>query len=389
VGKTKLGRNEKCHCGSGRKYKKCCLRADEDHPTHGVPAVTQPAAVPSSLDPSATLSRLLESGELLADLRYPQRPFAETFSQMVVHYVDDGKLSDPYPSGNGESRFDALAHACTHALWSPAWAAQVHGALATAAGQPTLSADDRGCLGLLQALHARSVGEKRPGIVDLAVFAVQLEEQLKTQEMMTDLLDKGATALAKAAGSEPAAVNAVLDQLPPAFSQALEAQRLQAADALDWLSQTDACPVLFDDQAMVIGSVRPLVTDADPADPRAAMRAWAESLFDTHGLSEELAVQLEGFAEAHDEPTEQSNLHILSRLARTNGPSMLRALSANYHQHGTLLRNSTQGEDPPALSADANLAEWSVEMAAWLDRESLPDVANRVRHYGQAWSKGG
>ncbi|WP_122781441.1 SEC-C metal-binding domain-containing protein [Burkholderia pseudomallei] len=22
---TKLGRNEPCHCGSGRKYKKCCL----------------------------------------------------------------------------------------------------------------------------------------------------------------------------------------------------------------------------------------------------------------------------------------------------------------------------------------------------------------------------
>lgn len=24
-----LGRNDPCHCGSGRKYKKCCLRADE------------------------------------------------------------------------------------------------------------------------------------------------------------------------------------------------------------------------------------------------------------------------------------------------------------------------------------------------------------------------
>ena len=23
------GRNEPCHCGSGRKYKKCCLGADE------------------------------------------------------------------------------------------------------------------------------------------------------------------------------------------------------------------------------------------------------------------------------------------------------------------------------------------------------------------------
>ena len=24
-----LGRNERCHCGSGKKYKQCCLSADE------------------------------------------------------------------------------------------------------------------------------------------------------------------------------------------------------------------------------------------------------------------------------------------------------------------------------------------------------------------------
>lgn len=26
----KLGRNEPCRCGSGRKYKRCCLAADEE-----------------------------------------------------------------------------------------------------------------------------------------------------------------------------------------------------------------------------------------------------------------------------------------------------------------------------------------------------------------------
>jgi hypothetical protein len=25
----KMGRNEKCHCGSQEKYKKCCMRSDE------------------------------------------------------------------------------------------------------------------------------------------------------------------------------------------------------------------------------------------------------------------------------------------------------------------------------------------------------------------------
>ncbi len=27
---TRPGRNEPCHCGSGKKYKQCCLRKDED-----------------------------------------------------------------------------------------------------------------------------------------------------------------------------------------------------------------------------------------------------------------------------------------------------------------------------------------------------------------------
>ena len=33
----KLGRNEPCHCGSGKKYKKCCL--DEDIERYGKKAI--------------------------------------------------------------------------------------------------------------------------------------------------------------------------------------------------------------------------------------------------------------------------------------------------------------------------------------------------------------
>lgn len=29
---SKLGRNESCHCGSGKKYKRCCLSLDESRP---------------------------------------------------------------------------------------------------------------------------------------------------------------------------------------------------------------------------------------------------------------------------------------------------------------------------------------------------------------------
>ena len=34
------GRNDPCHCGSGKKYKKCCLRADEEADRAGVPDPT-------------------------------------------------------------------------------------------------------------------------------------------------------------------------------------------------------------------------------------------------------------------------------------------------------------------------------------------------------------
>ena len=32
--RKKLGRNDKCHCGSNKKYKKCCLQADQGQPRH-------------------------------------------------------------------------------------------------------------------------------------------------------------------------------------------------------------------------------------------------------------------------------------------------------------------------------------------------------------------
>ena len=27
---TKIGRNDPCHCGSGKKYKRCCLEEDQE-----------------------------------------------------------------------------------------------------------------------------------------------------------------------------------------------------------------------------------------------------------------------------------------------------------------------------------------------------------------------
>ncbi len=44
-----IGRNDPCRCGSGKKYKKCCLSKDES----AAPRVSEPSLLPPPLPPSA------------------------------------------------------------------------------------------------------------------------------------------------------------------------------------------------------------------------------------------------------------------------------------------------------------------------------------------------
>ena len=44
---TRPGRNEPCHCGSGRKYKQCCLDKDERKASAARAKAAAQAAVPS------------------------------------------------------------------------------------------------------------------------------------------------------------------------------------------------------------------------------------------------------------------------------------------------------------------------------------------------------
>jgi len=50
---SQLGRNDPCHCGSGRKYKQCCLSKDEDKARAArtkAAAKEAPAPVPAEAD---------------------------------------------------------------------------------------------------------------------------------------------------------------------------------------------------------------------------------------------------------------------------------------------------------------------------------------------------
>jgi hypothetical protein len=51
-----LGRNEPCHCGSGRKYKQCCLAKDETQAraARAKAAAEAPPPPPEAAAPAAT-----------------------------------------------------------------------------------------------------------------------------------------------------------------------------------------------------------------------------------------------------------------------------------------------------------------------------------------------
>jgi hypothetical protein len=50
------GRNEPCHCGSGRKYKQCCLAKDEAASAQARAAAAQEVGAPTGDAPAAAAS---------------------------------------------------------------------------------------------------------------------------------------------------------------------------------------------------------------------------------------------------------------------------------------------------------------------------------------------
>jgi len=65
----KLGRNDPCHCGSGKKYKKCCLWADQ----HPEPEEPEPRTKGSKMQ-AQMLMALTASFETQQGVRLVRRP---------------------------------------------------------------------------------------------------------------------------------------------------------------------------------------------------------------------------------------------------------------------------------------------------------------------------
>jgi len=80
---TKVGRNQPCPCGSGKKYKQCCLAGDEA----GRPAATQPLPPPLSLE--ALRARDVQS--------YNELKRLERLSNDSLDLIHAGRLDEAEP----------------------------------------------------------------------------------------------------------------------------------------------------------------------------------------------------------------------------------------------------------------------------------------------------
>ena len=92
---AKTGRNDPCHCGSGKKYKRCCLEKDEAAASAALEAARQAARAQAR----AELDALADDGDL------------DGVSIAAVNLVHSGRLDDAEAAARSlVSRFPEAHH---------------------------------------------------------------------------------------------------------------------------------------------------------------------------------------------------------------------------------------------------------------------------------------
>ena len=165
-----IGRNDACHCGSGRKYKKCCLALDERAGPEMQRAFDRVALAVASGERVSTrytdtLLELIRRGAL-SDLRFDQRLFDTRVSSALSEMEEA-----PNPSR------DALYQRVRRDLSTPPFLREAERRLRAVAARGELPAADREALvfGLLLVEAARATTDDRDVLATL-VFDAQIEE---------------------------------------------------------------------------------------------------------------------------------------------------------------------------------------------------------------------
>ncbi len=259
--RSKIGRNEACPCGSGRKYKRCCLprhEAGQDLPAaEGEVLDSLLADAASVMTHLQTLRGMCEPGGPLVGLRFD----GVAFRRAVAHHLPAVEHAAPVAD---ERPWERLMARCAPDLVTSDWLDTAEDHLAAAFAQVTLPAEQQALLLARTTLRRGKAEDPAVGPPPLvvALFPVQLDRLLKTDSALAG------GALGQAIVETPEARRALEDAAE---------QHRQAA--IDDVLGDDPPPFLpLDAYVVVWAIVGPYVASDQPAQVEAAIRALDETI---------------------------------------------------------------------------------------------------------------
>lgn len=185
----KIGRNDACPCGSGRKYKRCCLQASEAGPPLEVPrreAQVPALGVETVQMAIHRLRAMLEDPDgPLGALRFGDSEFYAAVSEHMPS-IQPGLGPD---EEEDEPVWERLLYRCAPDLLDRAWRARSRAALDGALASALLSSEDRLALGVALATSSRE-GASHPGLLELALFPLQLQEIATVGASLDDVVQQ-------------------------------------------------------------------------------------------------------------------------------------------------------------------------------------------------------
>lgn len=288
----KIGRNDACPCGSGLKYKRCCLpRGVTFDDAEGLDLDEPPAAegvlgdlgVDEAREMILALQEMLKPGGVLEGLRFDRARFTASVDR---HYAAALKQWRRQRPRDDRKEWEFLMDLCHRDLVEPEWLRSARAALADALARGGLPArQSQVLIFALDALRMEELPDAFPGPLVMALFPVQLFEAARALvdlERSTKELARGIEAgeydLDTASSSPEWQVALKAMQRNPKVQDLLSRQFDGAfARSLAWLKGPEPPPFLTFDM-MVWFLFQALSVRASDLDPKARVERLDEAV---------------------------------------------------------------------------------------------------------------